>query len=97
MRVFVFRADNYTGEIAETDEMRPQWWSLSECPFDNMWPDDRYWFPYMWGRRPFVGSFHFKADEKTIVTHTIEATTVEHIDTRAREEADRKRAATANS
>lgn len=27
--------------------MRPQWFDIADIPFDNMWPDDRVWFPRM--------------------------------------------------
>lgn len=43
--VHVFTADEWTGEPAESEEMRPQWYLVSEIPFDKMWPDDIFWLP----------------------------------------------------
>jgi 8-oxo-dGTP diphosphatase / 2-hydroxy-dATP diphosphatase len=45
LEVHVFRAATYTGVVCESDEMRPQWWSLDEpMPYATMWPDDAIWY-----------------------------------------------------
>lgn len=41
--VHVFCADGYSGTIRETEEMRPEWFSFDDIPYDNMWKDDRLW------------------------------------------------------
>lgn len=55
-----------------TDEMRPEWFSLSisddrgglpPVPWDKMWDTDYYWFPLLRDRRPFVGRADFDKDE----------------------------------
>lgn len=43
LEVHVFRVDAFDGEPMETEEMRPQWFDLSDIPYDTMWTDDRYW------------------------------------------------------
>lgn len=40
-----YLATSFTGEPIETDEMRPQWFALSDIPYDTMWPADREWLP----------------------------------------------------
>src|SRR3989344_4771308 len=50
---------NFEGEPAESDEMRPKWFSASEIPFDKMWPDDRYWMPLFLAGKKFQGRFLF--------------------------------------
>lgn len=35
-----------------------------EIPLDKMWADDRYWMPFMFARRFFVGRADFTADNK---------------------------------
>lgn len=57
--VFVYVADDYEGEIRETDEAEPVWFDLAEIPFDNMWEDDRYWMPYLIKKQKFYGRFFF--------------------------------------
>lgn len=54
-----FKCTDFEGEPGETDEMRPQWFYFNEIPFDKMWPDDRYWFPYLLDGKKFSGSFEF--------------------------------------
>lgn len=62
IHVWVFRADDFEGELIETDEARPFWVDLEEIPYDSMWSDDEIWFPWMLTERPFVGRFLFDGD-----------------------------------
>ncbi|KAH7820064.1 putative 7,8-dihydro-8-oxoguanine triphosphatase-like protein [Monocercomonoides exilis] len=32
-------------EIVESEEMKPEWFSVSKIPFESMWEDDRFWLP----------------------------------------------------
>lgn len=41
-------------------EMKPEWYKDGEIPFNQMWPDDKYWFPYMLQKRKFEAYFLFK-------------------------------------
>lgn len=55
----VFKTDKYSGEPKETEEMRPQWFSVEEIPFENMWPEDLFWLPLMLAGKKFKGKFLF--------------------------------------
>lgn len=70
----IYRADSYTGTITETDEMKPEWFSIasenhhapldspsfySHLPFDRMWEADRYWLPLLLSGHPFSGRADF--------------------------------------
>jgi 8-oxo-dGTP diphosphatase len=44
-RVHVYFAKEWVGEPRESEEMRPQWFSVENLPFESMWPDDIYWLP----------------------------------------------------
>lgn len=35
----------WNGTISETEEMKPQWFSINEIPYNKMFPDDKYWLP----------------------------------------------------
>ena len=50
--------------------MKPAWFANDAVPFEEMWEDDKLWFPYMFEDRPFVGRFTFK-DLHTMVKHDI--------------------------
>ena len=71
MATHVYCADEYSGEIAETEEIRPQWFSYDEIPFDKMWKDDKYWFNYMLTDKLFKGHFLFKSDQETIINYKL--------------------------
>eukprot|EP01083_Nonionella_stella_P289332 984578_1 len=45
LEVHIFHAPKFSGEPGETEEMRPQWFPAPSVPFDQMWPDDRFWWP----------------------------------------------------
>ena len=59
----VFVARDLSGEPRETDEALPFWCEEGRIPFDEMWADDRLWFPLMLRGRPFRGVFVFDGDE----------------------------------
>ncbi|HTM68115.1 MAG TPA: 8-oxo-dGTP diphosphatase [Candidatus Binatia bacterium] len=71
MEVHVFRADAFTGDPVETEEMRPQWFAFADIPFDAMWPDDRFWLPHALAGRRVRGHFVFEG-ENTIISHELE-------------------------
>ena len=58
----VFVAGGLRGEPRETDEAAPFWCAEGSLPFDEMWADDRLWFPLMLAGRRFRGWFVFDGD-----------------------------------
>ena len=59
LETHLFKAIDFTGEPRETEEMRPQWFSVDEIPFRDMWSDDLYWMPLLLKGRKFRGRFLF--------------------------------------
>ena len=43
--VHVYITDEWQGDIAESEEMNPEWFSVSNIPYASMWPDDIFWLP----------------------------------------------------
>jgi len=43
MHVHAFLATEWMGEPTESEEMRPEWFSKDNLPYDDMWPSDQYW------------------------------------------------------
>ena len=41
----VFWCDAWRGDPRESEEVRPQWFSLECLPYDEMWESDRHWLP----------------------------------------------------
>lgn len=57
--VFVFRADSFSGEVSETEEIKPVWVSIDDIPYDKMWQDDKLWLPYVLDNKIVHGTFYF--------------------------------------
>ncbi|XP_076228810.1 oxidized purine nucleoside triphosphate hydrolase [Nomia melanderi] len=76
LEVHVFETYQYSGEITESEEMRPKWYNIKDIPFKQMWPDDEYWFPYMLREELFKGYFLYRGQD-LILKHNIE--TVEEL------------------
>lgn len=69
MEVHYFEAIEYEGEPTESDEMEVGWFEISAIPYDNMWPNDRYWLPKFLNKEWFSGDFWFDK-EYQITKHT---------------------------
>jgi len=67
--VSVFSAEGCDGEPQETDEAAPIWTPCDAIPFDEMWADDRLWFPHLLADRSFHGQFLFEGD--TLLGHAL--------------------------
>jgi 8-oxo-dGTP diphosphatase/2-hydroxy-dATP diphosphatase len=72
LEVHVFSCSNFEGEIKETEEMAPKWFKIEEIPFDQMWPDDKYWLPILLKGKNFRGKFYVEG--RKLVDYQIETT-----------------------
>lgn len=59
LNVHIFKAHEVMGSPSESEEMRPQWFMVDEIPFQDMWPDDRFWMPLFLKNKKFTGRFLF--------------------------------------
>ena len=66
----VFVANEYTGELLETDEALPIWTPLESIPYEEMWADDIHWLPGVVSGGTFRGYFHFDG-EKMLSKHLV--------------------------
>ncbi len=72
LAVNIFRSNAHSGAPIETEEMKPQWFKLTEIPFTKMWPDDQYWMPLFLAGKKFIGRFHFGSGEANpIIDHEL--------------------------
>ncbi len=53
----IFTATTWQGTPTETEEMRPQWFTIASIPYDIMWPDDIFWLPTLLEGKLFKGKF----------------------------------------
>ncbi|MYC12178.1 MAG: 8-oxo-dGTP diphosphatase [Gemmatimonadetes bacterium] len=69
-RIFIGR--RWQGEPTETGEIRPVWFEIDHLPFDAMWDDATYWYPYVLAHKRVRAIFTFSTDCKTVATSEIE-------------------------
>lgn len=70
MYVHAYVSNEWEGEPAESEEMRPKWYPVDNIPYDVMWDDDRYWLPKVLDGKRVHGSFTFDEDDK-MLSHDI--------------------------
>lgn len=58
-RVHVYLSEEWSGEIIESEEMRPEWFMQEEIPYKEMWADDEFWLPLVVAGEKVRGAFTF--------------------------------------
>ena len=53
----VFTATEFAGEPCETEEMRPSWFDLKQIPWEQMYPTDKMWLPWLIENRGSLNGF----------------------------------------
>jgi len=66
LEVHVFYSNDFTGDPTENDEMDLLWVSKNAIPYDEMWPDDRFWIPTFLEGKYFLGTGVFDTDHKMV-------------------------------
>ncbi len=69
--VHIFSSREFQGEPVETQEMKPRWFESESVPFEEMWPDDRLWYPLLQAGKKFRGRFLFR-NHTQILEHFLE-------------------------
>lgn len=82
LEVHVYIVNSFSGSPIESDEMRPEWFTFDTIPYNQMWPDDKEWLPYLLAGKHFKGTFHFDRPsdaeyQAKILSQTLEV--VEHL------------------
>lgn len=50
---------DWTGEISESEEMSPKWFSIGDIPYAKMFKDDKYWLPLILEGKKIRAYFEF--------------------------------------
>jgi 8-oxo-dGTP diphosphatase len=66
MFVAMFRCERFEGELAESDELTPEWAPTEALPFDRMWDDAKYWLPPILAGRQIDAEITLKDDNETV-------------------------------
>jgi len=72
LEVHFFKTTSFSGSITESEEMKPQWFNINNIPFEEMWPDDKYWIPLFVEGKKFKGKFLFGENDKILQKELIE-------------------------
>lgn len=70
MYVYAYVADAWQGEPTESEEMAPQWYSIDQIPYKDMWDDDEFWMPRVIAGEKLTGRFIFDSNDR-LTEHTI--------------------------
>jgi 8-oxo-dGTP pyrophosphatase MutT (NUDIX family) len=73
VEMHIFEVTKYSGELIETDEMLPQWFSKKEIPYKKMWPADGKWMPIFFSGKKVTGSASFDAQTKGFIRSDFKA------------------------
>ncbi|EIE91445.1 hypothetical protein G6F46_008928 [Rhizopus delemar] len=80
LQVHIYVVESFKGEPVETEEMKPEWFDYENIPFDQMWADDKQWFPFIIEHQQnFIGYFHFAQDQATILKQKIQMVDDKHV------------------
>lgn len=66
LRFHLYIASEWAGELKETEEMEPHWFSIDNIPYDQMWEDDKQWMPHALSGNKFDAYFEFAKDGNII-------------------------------
>lgn len=74
MHVNVYTAESWSGEITESEEMRPKWFKKTDIPYNKMWADDPYWLPQVLENKLIKAEFTL-GDNNEILEHSVQEVT----------------------
>ena len=63
---YVFFCHKYLGEIQESEEIRPQWFSINKIPYETMWSGDIFWLPLVLKGHLLQAYFRFNSQENLV-------------------------------
>ena len=70
--VHVFEARKWHGTPGESEEMRPEWFGITQIPLEQMWDDTCYWLPHVLAGDPISAVFTLNQDNETVKDYTIQ-------------------------
>lgn len=69
-KVHTYLCASWSENPRESEEMKPQWFSVQKIPFVSMWPDDPFWLPRVLSGEILRAEFTFDENDG-ILSHTI--------------------------
>jgi len=69
--MYTFMAKDWEGEPAETEEMRPNWFSVNDVPYNHMWKGDSEWLPIILSGKKIKAKYVYTKEGGDIKTKQI--------------------------
>ena len=69
----LYLATDWEGEPTETEEMAPARFDIDNIPYDQMFPGDKHWYPYLLAGKKFNAFFDYD-ENRNILSYKIEET-----------------------
>ncbi|MEI6481247.1 MAG: 8-oxo-dGTP diphosphatase [Candidatus Saccharibacteria bacterium] len=66
MNMHIYTASEWDGDIAESEEMKPQWFKLNEIPYESMWAADRDWLHLILEGKKIRGEFTLDDNDEVV-------------------------------
>jgi 8-oxo-dGTP diphosphatase len=63
---WIYLVKKWQGNIIDTSEMAPQWFDISQIPYDHMWKADRAWLPQVLKGKLVIGYVSFGDDNDSV-------------------------------
>jgi mutator protein MutT len=72
--VHTYLVREWQGEPAESEEMAPKWFKITDIPYDDMWQDDAYWLPQVLDGKLIESDITFDANDRILTQKINEIT-----------------------
>ena len=66
MEMYIYKCQEYSGNIQETEEIIPHWFDLNNPPFERMLEDDLLWLPQVLSGKNIIGKVNFDPNMKML-------------------------------
>ena len=68
---YEFFCKRFSGEVRGSESMRPEWFAISEIPYDKMPADDEIWYPLFLEGKKLRGKFNLSSDMRELLSHNL--------------------------
>jgi len=65
-RCYIYLTKEFNGQPTESEECRPQWFKIKDIPYNDMWDDDKYWYPDALAGKVVKKRFFFDKNNKIL-------------------------------
>ena len=68
MSTVVYRAWNWTGDPAASEEIDPEWYPVTAVPYGRMWQDSAHWMPHVLAGEYFAAAVTLAPDNECVAS-----------------------------